>query len=302
MESGSVPVSPHMGVVSGGGASTGSDSMQSETGEDSPNSTPSVSPLPLAPNPRLPYLLGPPGAAPGAGMTPEQLEALYKQLPSSTEQLELVQKQMLALVEQQQKLVSLGLGGGGGGGGQAGGGAGGGVGGVTAAATVAPSTGERIQLPLLWFGVPGGITTSPSPFTFPPPPHPQPTSHAASAPSNTSSNATPSPTASTASSDSGLAGMSPLSAGLSGISLPATGGSQPLSLGATQQQQQQQQQQRRPLSESQSAPGFQSLPDSQFEALQKQFQIQQQQLLLQSQQVNQHYLEQQQRSGCTGLF
>lgn len=222
------------------------------------------------PSPRLstqlPYtILGGTGTG-GQVPSQEQLEAIYKQLPSSTDQLELMQKQVLALMEQQQKMASMGLSVT-----QAGGG-------VTTA--VPTGNADRIQVPLLWLGVPGLATTT-TPFSFP-------------ATTSSSKTATPSPTSSTTSNDSGLSGMSQMS-NLSGISIqPQSSLSavrEPLSLGGAQQ--------RRPLSESQSAPGFQTVPDSQFEALQKQFQIQQQQLLLQSQQINQHYLEQQQRSGCT---
>ena len=59
--------------------------------------------------------------------------------------------------------------------------------------------------------------------------------------------------------------------------------------------------QRRPLSESVSAPGFGSAPvineGGQFDPLMRQFQLQQQQILLQGQQMQQRYLEQQQRCG-----
>ena len=57
--------------------------------------------------------------------------------------------------------------------------------------------------------------------------------------------------------------------------------------------------QRRPLSESVSAPGFGSAPviseGGQFDPLMRQFQLQQQQILVQGQQMQQRYLEQQQR-------
>ncbi len=194
----------------------------------------------------------------------EQLEAMYKQLPSSSnDQLEMMQKQMLALMEQQKKMASLinvtqsstspG-----------------GPASITAPMASAPA--EMIQMPLLLFPVPGIAT----PFS--------------SFPSTSGPNsATPSPTSSTTSTDSGISQLS----GISGMSLQQqqhqaniTATREPLSFGGVH---------RRPLSESQSAPGFQSVPDSQFEVLQKQFQSHQQQLLLQSQQMQQHYLEQQQR-------
>ena len=92
------------------------------------------------------------------------------------------------------------------------------------------------------------------------------------------SSAAPSPTPSNASTDSGVSGVS----SLSGISFSG----ETHSLGP----------QRRPLSESLSAPGFQTpLTDSSYETMVKQFQIQHQHILGQQQQLYQHYLEQQQR-------
>ena len=85
--------------------------------------------------------------------TQEQLEALYKTIPASQDQLEAVQKQMLAFLEQQQKaaaalgLVTSSAGGG--------------------ATTVAPPTTENqifSPFPLVFaLGVPA--TAAPSPLT-----------------------------------------------------------------------------------------------------------------------------------------
>ena len=66
-------------------------------------------------------------------------------------------------------------------------------------------------------------------------------------------------------------------------------------------------QQRRPLSESLSAPGFQTGQEQpNLDTLQKQYQLQHQQLLSQSHQIHQHYLDQQQRSevgrGCERIW
>ena len=85
--------------------------------------------------------------------TQEQLEALYKTIPASQDQLEAVQKQMMAFLEQQQKaatalgLVTSSAGGG-------------------AASTVAPPTTENqvFPFPLVFaLGVPA--TAAPSPLT-----------------------------------------------------------------------------------------------------------------------------------------
>lgn len=85
--------------------------------------------------------------------TQEQLEALYKTIPASQDQLEAVQKQMMAFLEQQQKAATaLGL---------ATSSAGGG-----AASTVAPPTTENqvFPFPLVFaLGVPA--TAAPSPLT-----------------------------------------------------------------------------------------------------------------------------------------
>ena len=87
------------------------------------------------------------------------------------------------------------------------------------------------------------------------------------------SSAAPSPTPSNASTDSGVSSVSGMS--LSGETLSLTP-------------------QRRPLSESLSAPGFQSpVTNVQYETMMKQFQMQHQHILLQQQQLYQHYMEQQ---------
>ena len=79
--------------------------------------------------------------------TQEQLEALYKTIPSSQDQLEAMQKQMLAILEQQQKALGLVTSTAGGG-----------------ATTVAPPTTEMFQFPLVFaLGVPA--TAAPSPLT-----------------------------------------------------------------------------------------------------------------------------------------
>ena len=91
-------------------------------------------------------------------------------------------------------------------------------------------------------------------------------------PTSTNSNsATPSPTPSNSSTDSGISSIT------SGETLSLSG-------------------QRRPLSESQSAPGFHTaMTDVQYEAMVKQYQLQHQQLMLNQQQLYQQYLEQQQK-------
>lgn len=225
----------------------------------------------------------------------EQLEALYKQLPSNSEQLDSMQKQMLAIMEQQQKIAALTMPGLVGAtptlatptlatptqanpSGVA-------TGTTTTAPSVSPGGAEMFQLPLLFLGVPPGI----APYAaFPP-----------SSSTSSNSSATASPT-STTSNDPGISGPSltqfPLAAGLSlqpsGLSAATR---EPLSLGGSSGGGIQQ---RRPLSESLSAPGFQSMSDPSYEVMQKQFQLQQQQLLGASHQIHQHFLDQQQRSGC----
>ena len=84
--------------------------------------------------------------------TQEQLEALYKTIPASQDQLEAVQKQMLAFVEQQQKtaaalgLVTSSAGGG--------------------ATTVAPPTTDNQMFPFpLVFALGVPATAAPSPLT-----------------------------------------------------------------------------------------------------------------------------------------
>ena len=84
--------------------------------------------------------------------TQEQLEALYKTIPASQDQLEAVQKQMLAFLEQQQKtatalgLVTSSAGGG--------------------ASTVAPPTTENQMFPFpLVFALGVPATAAPSPLT-----------------------------------------------------------------------------------------------------------------------------------------
>lgn len=90
---------------------------------------------------------------------------------------------------------------------------------------------------------------------------------------NSSAAPAPSPTPSNSSTDSGVSSMSGMS--LSGETLTLAP-------------------QRRPLSESLSAPGFQSpVTNAQYEGMMKQFQMQHQHILLQQQQLYQHYMEQQ---------
>ena len=96
--------------------------------------------------------------------TQEQLEALYKHIPASQDQLELMQKQMLTFLEQQQKAAAaLGLVTS-----SAATGGGAAVGGATtvaAAATAgAPQSTEMFQFPLVFaLGLPA--TAAPSPLT-----------------------------------------------------------------------------------------------------------------------------------------
>ncbi|XP_064401979.1 histone deacetylase 4-like [Halichondria panicea] len=229
-------------------ASTGQLRVEGTMTEASDETTPSMSPLSLG------------GANTTARIpTQEQLEALYK-LPTSHEQLEIMQKNMMVLMEQQQKQQaaevsrklqashSVGL--------------------PTSTAGSTGGPGELFQFPMaLWpLGIPAGATPT---FQL------QPTTGAGS------NSATSSPTPSNSSSDS----SSTMSA------LPPTVAlmGDTLSLGI----------QRRPLSESVSAPGFGSAPvineGGQFDPLMRQFQLQQQQILLQGQQMQQRYLEQQQR-------
>ena len=88
--------------------------------------------------------------------TQEQLEALYKTIPASQDQLEVMQKQMMAFLEQQQKAAAaLGLVTSSAGGGTS----------VGGASTVAPpTTTEMFQFPLVFaLGVPA--TAAPSPLT-----------------------------------------------------------------------------------------------------------------------------------------
>ena len=87
--------------------------------------------------------------------TQEQLEALYKHIPASQDQLEVMQKQMLAFLEQQQKAAAaLGL--------VTSSATGGAP--VGGASTVNPQSTEMFQFPLLFaLGVPA--TAAPSPLT-----------------------------------------------------------------------------------------------------------------------------------------
>ena len=60
---------------------------------------------------QLPLLGGLPSTTPwlaSQGLTQEQLESMYKQIPATQEQLEAMQKQMLTLFEQQRKLMAAG--------------------------------------------------------------------------------------------------------------------------------------------------------------------------------------------------
>ena len=258
----------------------------------------------------------------------ETLEALYKQIAansaggvggvgasggSNSDQLEALQKlylekQMLTLIEQQKLTTSIAIPG---------------LIGTTPnlatlsqanpsanittgttstspAPSVSPGGAEMFQLPpLLLLNMPNQNIASFTPLT----------------PSSTSpagiSSATPSPTTSTTS-NAGLSaanltqlGVATLPLQPSGLSVAArdllplaTGGAGIGGGGLIGGSATGGVQQRRPLSESLSAPGYSAQDQSQpLDVLQKQYQLQHQQLLTQSQQIHQHYLDQQQRSG-----